>query len=88
MSKHYIPKLTIELEEEQYFRLKNHLDYGELRPLMSAIVDDINDLIDEYGNLIVAIIAGKKVLPREVLPSLNKAVKTCEQLQQEEPSDG
>jgi len=87
MSKHYIPKLTIELEEEQYFRLKNHLDYGELRPLMSAIVDDINDLIDEYGNMIVAVVAGKQVKPREVLPSLNKAERVCKQIQEEESNE-
>lgn len=81
MSKDYIPKLTVELDEVQYFRLKNNLEYGELRPLMSAIVDDINDLIDEYGNMVVAVIAGKEVKPREVLPSISKAVRVCNHIQ-------
>jgi hypothetical protein len=83
MSEGYIPKLTVELDEKQYWALKTRLEYGELRPLISAIVDDLVDMIDTHGNLVVALIAGKKVTPREVIPSLAKAVKTCEQLQEE-----
>ncbi len=82
MSKHYIPKLTVELEEDQYWRLKNHLGYGELRPLMSAIVDDIIDMIDTHGTLVIALIAGKQVLPRDVIPSLNKAIQTMDTLRE------
>lgn len=83
MSSGYIPKLTVELEEKQYWALKNKLEYGELRPLISAIVDDLVDMIDTHGNLVVALIAGKKVKPREVIPSMSKAMETCDRLQEE-----
>jgi hypothetical protein len=84
MSSGYIPKLTVELDEEQYWALKNRLEYGELRPLISAIVDDLIEMIDTHGNLVVALIAGKQVRPREVIPSISKAVETCERLQKED----
>lgn len=84
MSSGYIPKLTVELDEEQYWALKNRLEYGELRPLISAIVDDLVKMIDTHGNLVVALIAGKQVLPREVIPSMAKALETCERLQEED----
>lgn len=87
MSSGYIPKLTVELDEKQYWALKNKLEYGELRPLISAIVDDLVKMIDEHGNLVVALIAGKKVKPREVIPSMYKAIETCNHLQ-EEQDDG
>lgn len=84
MSSGYIPKLTVELDEEQYWALKNRLEYGELRPLISAIVDDLVKMIDEHGNLVVALIAGKKIRPREIIPSMAKAIETCDRLQEEE----
>jgi len=83
MSSGYIPKLTVELDEKQYWALKNRLEYGELRPLISAIVDDLVKMIDEHGNLVVALIAGKKVTPREVIPSMSNAIETCNRLQEE-----
>lgn len=83
MDKHYIPKLTVEIDEEEYFRLRNRLNYGELKPLMAAIITDINNLMDEYGDLVIALIAGKQVLPREVLPSISKAVDVCDRIRKD-----
>lgn len=87
MSSRYTPKLTVELDEKQYWALKNRLEYGELRPLISAIVDDLIEIIDTHGNLVVALIAGKQVRPREVIPSISKAVGICELLQKEEQDE-
>jgi len=87
MGSEYTPKLTVELEEKQYWALKNKLEYGELRPLISAIVDDLIDMIEEHGNLVVALIGGKKVKPREVIPSMYRAIETCNQLREEQDND-
>lgn len=87
MSSGYTPKLTVELEESQYWALKNHLEHGELRPLIGAIINDLVDMIDDHGNLVIALIAGKKVKPREVIPSMYKAAESCNHLQQEKSNN-
>jgi len=71
----YRPRLSIELSPDQYKALQESLPWGAMRPLFSAIVDDIID-ISKAGmveRLVAAIVAGL-VKPREVIPTLNKAV--------------
>lgn len=71
----YRPRLSIELTEEQYLSLQRNLSHGEGRALFSAIVDDLINLMEEHGNMVVAVIAGKKLLPREMLPTMKEAVE-------------
>jgi len=72
----YRPRLSIELSPDQYKALQEALPWGTMRPLFSAIVDDII-IISKAGmseRLVAAIVAGL-VKPREVIPTLNKATE-------------
>lgn len=71
----YRPRLSIELSAEQFKALQEALPWGTMRPLFSSIVDDIISISREgmSERLVAAIVAGL-VKPREVIPTLNKAV--------------
>lgn len=71
----YRPRLSIELSEEQHQALQDALPWGTMRPLFTAIVEDIIAISKEgMGERLVAAIVAGLVKPREVLPTLNKTV--------------
>ena len=68
----YRPRLSIELEELQYRKLQKAVPWGLLKPLFSAIVDDINDMADAgLGHQLIAAIIAGVVKPRDVIKTLN-----------------
>lgn len=50
------PRLSVELTEKQYEGL-SRLERGWKKALFHAIIDDINQMMDEHGDLAVAAIA-------------------------------
>lgn len=74
MTDEYQPRFAFEITEEQKKRADKLLDqYGLRKALFSVILDDVLDLIEEKGGLAIGVIMGKKLKPREVIPSLNEA---------------
>lgn len=72
----YKPRLSIEITEEQRNKLDRLLGtYGIKRTIISIVLDDLLDLIDNYGQVIIGIILEKSTKPHEILPILNKASK-------------
>src|SRR6056297_1838544 len=78
----YRPRLSIEISEEQQQALQSRLNHGEGKAVFVAIIDDLIDLIDEHGNLVVALIAGKRLRARDVIPSVKEANQLAEKLKQ------
>lgn len=54
-------RITFEVTEEQYNKLKDHLEYGFMKKLFSAMVDDACVMLDEYGELFVIAMLSKRV---------------------------
>ncbi len=55
------PRLSIELTEKQNMDLMRLLPWGAKGPLFSSIVDDVIELLDKYGTIIIAAVLDKKL---------------------------
>ncbi len=77
----YRPRLSIEISEEQHRALQARLNHGEGKAVFTAIIDDLINLIDEHGSLVIALIAGKRLHARDVLPSMKDAEKISNTIQ-------
>ena len=70
----YKPRFLFEITEEQKVRANRLISqYGLRKAIFGPILDDVLDLIDEYGGLAIGVIMSGKLKPREVLPSMKKA---------------
>ena len=77
----YKPRLSFEISEEQQLRINNLFGtYGTKRAVFSIILDDLLDLIDLHGQVIIGIILDKATKPHKILPILAKAKKGGEKL--------
>lgn len=45
------PRLSIELTDEQFFRLQRNMPWGTKNRLFCALVDQINDLVEKHGQI-------------------------------------
>ena len=64
------PRLSIDLTEEQYSKL-SRVPWGLMRPLFSAIVDDLNELMDKgLGDQVMTAIISGMMKPRDLLKNL------------------
>lgn len=76
MSDEYKPRLSFEITEEQQARANQLLStYGLRRTVMGVILDDLLDLIEEHGQIVVGILLERSTKPREIIPSLAQAEK-------------
>lgn len=70
----YKPRFTFEISEEARMRCDKLLNlYGLRRAVFQVILDDLLDLVEEKGIVVLAEIISGKTLPRDVLPSMKGA---------------
>lgn len=70
----YKPRFSFEITEDQKARADNLISvYGIRKSLFSIILDDILDLIETRGNIVVGIILDGAAKPREIVPVIAKA---------------
>lgn len=68
------PRFSFEITEEQQKRaFKIFSEYGMRKTVFSPILDEVMDMIEEHGYLVVAVLLDKKTKIRDVVPSLAKA---------------
>jgi len=71
MSEEYKPRFSFEVTEEQQLRANKLLStYGIRRSVFGVILDDVLDLVEEHGQIVVGILLDRATKPREILPSL------------------
>jgi hypothetical protein len=74
----YKPRIAFDITEEQQQRANKYLAiYGVRRAVLSVILDDLLDLIENYGQAAVGLILDHSAKPREILPSMQKAEQRC-----------
>lgn len=79
MSEDYKPKFSFEISEELKTRANNLLStYGLRKSVMTPILEDLLDLIEKYGQVVVGVILDGKAKPREVIPIMKKAERKGE----------
>ena len=72
-------RFQFEISEEQYRRsLKCFEQYGLRKAVFSPILDEVMDMIEQHGHLVVAILLDKTTKIREIVPSLAKAERMAE----------
>lgn len=74
MSEVYKPRFSFEISEKQKRRTDALLtNYGLRKALFGIILDDLLDMIEEHGNIVVGVILDGAAKPKEILPAMNKA---------------
>lgn len=74
MNDEYKPRFSFEITEEQKQRADQRLaQYGLRKAIFGRILDDVLDMIDEFGGIAIGVIMSEKVKPRDVIPSMKEA---------------
>jgi len=70
----YKPRFLFEITESQKERADRLISqYGLRKAIFGPILDDVLDLIEEYGGVAIGVIISGKLKPREVIPVMHKA---------------
>ena len=73
MSEDYKPRFSFEISEEQKKRADRLLSqYGLRKAVFGCLLDEVLDMIEEYGGMAIGIIMDKNVNVREIIPSMKK----------------
>lgn len=73
-NENYKPRFSFEISEEQKQRADKVLStYGLRKAIFGQILDDVCDLIEEYGGVAIGVIMSGKIKPRDVIPSMKQA---------------
>jgi len=62
--KPYVPKLCIEITDEQNRRMQNLLPHGSRKLLFGIVIDDLLDLIEENGPAVLGAMMARAVTLR------------------------
>lgn len=69
-NKEYIPRLSVEISEETYLRMQNKIPWGLRAKVMTILLEDLLDLIEEHGNLVIAAVLNRQITAKEVMKEL------------------
>jgi len=70
----YKPRFSFEVTEEQKARADRLLvTYGLRRAMFGVILDDVLDMIEEFGGVAIGVIMSGKVKPRDIIHSMRQA---------------
>lgn len=78
MNNHDIPptRLSVEIERELYEQLKKHVPWGNLKHLISAILEDLVLLFEEHDSrLVIAAILSKDLKLKDILDKYDQPEK-------------
>lgn len=79
-SEDYKPRFSFEVTEEQKLRADKLIDqYGLRKAIFQPILDDVLDMIEEYGGVAIGVLMSGKCRPRDVIPRMNQANKIGEE---------
>lgn len=77
-SSQYTPRITFEVSDELKERTDRFLDvHGTRKAVLTVVLEDLLDLIEEHGRMAIGAILDAQVKPREVLRSMAKAERRC-----------
>ena len=72
MTEKYRPRLSIEITEEQATKLYRLVPWGVKRELFSAIIEDVIEVLETHGEIVIAAILARKLRVQD-LPSMKEA---------------
>lgn len=75
MPEEYVPRLSVEISEETQQRLANLIPWGLKSKVMSILLEDILDLVEAHGNIVLAAIIDRTLSARHIVKGLNSQIK-------------
>ena len=70
----YIPRFSFEISEETKARANVLLaTHGIRKAVMNPILEDLLNLVEEHGNIVIGIILDGSARPREIIKSMARA---------------
>jgi len=78
----YTPRLSVEVSPETYTRLTNRIPWGLKGKIMVILLEDLLDLIEEHGDIILAGLINRSLSAQHIVKGLDKMIK------EKEKSDG
>lgn len=70
------PRFSFEITESQRIRTIKHLGtYGLRKAIFGKILDDVLDMIEEFGGVAVGILMTEKVKSRDIIPTMQEVEK-------------
>ena len=80
MSENYVPRFSFEISEDLKDRANKILTtHGLRKALMTPILEDLLDMIEEHGNIVVGIILDGSAKPKEIMKTLAKAERKAKE---------
>lgn len=74
MSNDYKPRFSFEISWEQKDRADQLLTtYGLRRAMFGKILDDVLDMVEEFGGVAIGVIMSGAAKPRDIIPSMKQA---------------
>ena len=68
------PRFSFEITEAQNERaLKIFSEYGQRKAIMSRLLDEVMDMVEDHGYMVFGFILDSGVEVRKIIPSLAKA---------------
>jgi len=78
MSTEYAPRLSVEVSAETYQRLTNRIPWGLKGKIMVILLEDLLDLVEKHGDIVLAALINRSLSARQVVKGLDKLIKDKE----------
>ena len=76
----YIPRFSFEISEELKSRANKLLStHGIRRAIMTPILEDLLDMIETHGQIVVGVLLEEGLKPREAIKSMARAERSAKQ---------
>jgi len=71
----YTPRLSVEISEETYLRMQNRIPWGLKSKVMVILLEDLLDLVEKHGDIVLAAIINRTISAQQVVKGLDKTIK-------------
>ena len=72
----YVPRLTVEISADLHKRMTNNIPWGLKSKVMAMILEDLMDLVEEHGQIVLAAILTREIGAKQVLKELRGGAST------------
>lgn len=70
----YVPRFLFEITVEQKARADRLLtQHGLRKAIFSPILDDVLDIVEQYGGVAIGVLMSGAAKPRDIIPALKQA---------------
>ena len=73
-------RISIDITERQQEIMWKHFQHGEQKVVFNVLIEDLCNLLEAHGRVILGLIGTRYAKTSEIFPSLNSAVEGAERL--------